>query len=313
MVRGVAMSKLKSGLSALSILCLSVTSVDALAKDPIVLDPTSRWFVNFAPDRCTIVRSFSEGDDAIALRISQFVPSSSLELMLLGHHAKLRAPSWRAGSVNFPLKVSLGPDTGVSAEASANQGSVDDGNVIIVSNLSFHPEPLSDFEPRPVRNFLPEDQQQALATMERIEFAGSIRRDLALNTGAMANVFKVLNDCTYNLMGAIGLDPDASRARSMPPVLVEESGEKMAREIQARYPSAAPADRRMAILRVRLIVEDNGSVGECTIIGTTNIDDFGKGVCDAFRGTARYSPALDAEGRPMRSWHLTTIRYMIPS
>lgn len=125
----------------------------------------------------------------------------------------------------------------------------------------------------------------------------------------MGNVFKVLDDCTYDLVEQRGLDAAASRNRLSTPVIDEAASLIIRRRVQMTYPAASLGRGQMAILRVRLIMEADGQVGDCLVIGTTNADGFGEGVCDRFRAHGQYAPAKGSDGKPPRSWDMVTIRY----
>ena len=282
----------------------------AMAKDEIVLAPSSPWVVDFSEDRCTIVRQFGEGDETLYLRISQYMPASSLELVLMGDNARLPFDYRLGGARNHPLSVSFGPEIGISAVTDAIQAEAGETQAIIATQLSFIPDEAEDADLDPDRGFINDAQRSALSQMDRIEIGGSITKSHVLMTGPMYDVFKVLDDCTYDLVEQLGLDAAASRNRLSKPVIDEAASMIVRRRMQMTYPAARYSRGQMAILRVRLIVEADGKVGDCLVIGTTDIDGFGEGVCDTFRANGQYTPAIGSNGEPLRSWDMVTIRYL---
>src|SRR4051812_23089710 len=46
------------------------------------LAPTSAWAADFAPDNCSLTRSFGNADGSVTLRLRQFAPEAHLEVTL---------------------------------------------------------------------------------------------------------------------------------------------------------------------------------------------------------------------------------------
>ena len=228
----------------------------------------------------------------------------------MGDNARLPFDNRLGGARNHPLSVSFGPEAGISAVTDAIQAEAGETHAIIATQLSFMPEQTEEAGLDPDRGFMDEAQRSALRQMDRIEIGGSITQSHVLMTGPMGDVFKVLDDCTYDLVEHLGLDATASRNRLSKPVIDEAASLIIRRGMQTTYPAARSSRGQMAILRVRLIVETDGKVGDCLVIETTNTDGFGQGVCDRFRADGRYTPAIGYDGKPLRSWDIVTIRYL---
>jgi hypothetical protein len=48
------------------------------ADAPRILAPVSDWTLDFADERCSLIREFADGDDRIRLQIDSFGPSARL-------------------------------------------------------------------------------------------------------------------------------------------------------------------------------------------------------------------------------------------
>ncbi|TAD79661.1 MAG: TonB family protein, partial [Sphingomonadales bacterium] len=62
------------------------------------------------------------------------------------------------------------------------------------------------------------------------------------------------------------------------------------------------------IMRMRVIVADDGTVESCTIISSTNTKRLESPACEVMQ-RAEFDPARDANGTPFRSLYATSITY----
>jgi TonB family protein len=61
---------------------------------------------------------------------------------------------------------------------------------------------------------------------------------------------------------------------------------------------------------MRVVVSTQGTVEDCVILKATNTDRLDSPACRAMLN-ARFEPALDAAGQPMRSFHAESIVYQM--
>jgi hypothetical protein len=93
------------GLAALAVLALGSP---ALAREPLVLAPSTPWNLNYADDSCQLARGFGQGADQVILYLEQFSPGQHYNVRLIGKpfksaglHTNLRL--W--GNGGEPLSV----------------------------------------------------------------------------------------------------------------------------------------------------------------------------------------------------------------
>ena len=129
-----------------------------------------------------------------------------------------------------------------------------------------------------------------------------------LKTGPMGEAFKVLNQCTLDLLSQWGLDPAQHATSQRGPRMINQSA--LVRKIIADYPKDALSMGEQGIMRMRLIVSAEGTVESCTIIKATNTATLESPACKVME-RARFEPALDAQGQPFRSFYATSITYRI--
>jgi TonB family protein len=129
-----------------------------------------------------------------------------------------------------------------------------------------------------------------------------------LETGALDAAFKVLNQCTFDLLRDWGLDPERHLTAQSKPRWVNEAA--LVRKIVASYPRDALVQGEQAILRMRVIVSAEGTVESCTLIKATNTIKLDSPACEVMQ-RAQFEPARDANGQPFRSLFATSITYRI--
>ena len=133
-------------------------------------------------------------------------------------------------------------------------------------------------------------------------------REVRLETGPLGKAFDVLNQCTAGLLREWGLDPEQHLTRQNGPRWINQAA--LTRKITANYPTGALAQGEQAIMRMRVIVNEQGAVESCTILKATDTERLESPACRVMQG-ARFEPARDAAGQPFRSLYVTSITYRI--
>jgi TonB family protein len=269
--------------------------------EPVLLKPSGPWTVDFAEDKCRLVRLFGEADNQHFLAFQQYWPASNAGLTIAGPAFK-KFRSLERTKVHFseaqePILTT--PFTGTVG---------DYGTGVIFSSISLdgsQPRPNTVDEPGEVG--LPQIDAALGQQAQFIELRQGTRQ-VRLETGEMGDAFKVLNQCTLDLLRDWGLDPERHlTAQNMPRWINQEA---LTRKIVANYPSAGLAQGEQAIMRMRVIVSAEGAVESCTILKATNTTKLESPACEVMQ-RARFEPARDAAGQPFRSLYTTSITYRI--
>jgi hypothetical protein len=268
-----------------------------------VLAPSSSWTLDFADERCSLIREFAEGDDTIRLQIDSYGPNPGYQVMISGDLV--------AGSDAAPLtefRVGYSPDAGARDEMQMIIGKFGDDNAV-----SFGP------------GFLPD---APAAEAEQLEFERNVthmtigfrnRKPFQLETGNMVAPLTAMRQCVDDLMTSWGIDPAQHRARSRPPMLVElpegyvrvrvDLADDRPGYTERRYQAIARAQARDRaglvpragyIMPVRVMIDASGQATACVVQVATAGERYRQSVCETFAGP--YQPALDAEGKPVASF-----------
>jgi len=132
-------------------------------------------------------------------------------------------------------------------------------------------------------------------------------KPVSFETGNLKDAFEALNTCTSDLLKDWGLDP--AKHASYTPVNWTNQDE-VTKKIQRLYPTAALNRGEQAIFRMLVIVDEQGTVTDCQINAATNVDALASPACQEM-SDASFSPAIDENGNPMRSFYATTVSYQI--
>ncbi len=62
-------------------------------------------------------------------------------------------------------------------------------------------------------------------------------------------------------------------------------------------------------VRFRLDVDETGNVAGCRVLYRTNPDEFADLSCKLISKRAKFAPALDAKGKPVKSYYISQIRW----
>lgn len=266
----------------------------AADEDARKLQPISPWNLDYAENRCRMARLFGSGEDRHALILEQASPGSRFGVTFAG--SELRR--FRNAT---ELNIGLQDDMPLRSKDNVGRGEFPGlGDAIIIASVG-----LSSDEERTLPYNAGFDLEEA-SKVERImlQHRGRI---LSFETGNMRAAFEAMNTCTMNLLEYWGLDAEAHQSY-VPPVWTNQ--EVIVRRLVSRYPSTALRRGEQGIFRMRVIIEEDGTVSDCLIENSTEVTTLESPACELMM-EAEFDPALDTSGQPMRSFYSTAITYSI--
>jgi TonB family protein len=275
-------------------------AVPAQAK-PVVLTPSSQWTVDFADEKCRLVRTFGEGEGRHLLAFHQYWPSRDVGMTVAGSAFKrfvsLARTDLRVFEAQEPVRQT--PFTG-KVEGY--------GEAVIYSSVQLDgsepdEDPTDGSAPRAVALI-----DTAFGKQVQFLELSQGQREVRLETGPMDAAFEVLNQCTMDLLRQWGLDPEQHRTALSGPKWLNRDA--LVRRIVANYPRGALGQGEQGIMRMRVIVGADGSVESCTMLKATNTTRLESPACEVMQ-RAKFAPARDATGQPFRSFYATGITYKI--
>lgn len=308
-----------SGMSRLIlwiILALSLAGfgcTPAFADEPLRLEPSSPWNVHYGEDSCRLARDFGEGEDRIMLYFDRYQPGDVFRMVVAGRPVR-RASSRDVGQIRFG-------DHEITQEFRLERGEIGQHPAIFLITplrIGHPPEPEGGFETLPpptpenwnlVASRLSEIEPQKLA-QERYRSALHIWLDarrmtpMLLETGPLNLAFAALEACTDELLRRWGVDVEVHRTLSRETISATYPGHWIR---SANYPRQELRRGNQGLVYFRLGVDAEGNATECHIQRSTRGEGFRSAVCEALMENAAFLPALDAEGNPVASYHVSSV------
>jgi hypothetical protein len=267
------MIHLRRGAAAL--LLASLAPVPAIAQ-PASAGAASRWHLDGATDRCVLTRELRGAGGAATFVLRTIPGSRQYDLILAGEG--LARPFGRRAT---EARLSFGGDTGVHvAPAAAVELPGGRGSGVILSRL---PERfMSEFA--------------AGSTLHLMDKEGAALGSWSIPIGAKAA--QALSFCETEKQVEWGADRAALAAGATPPRPTTDPKTWVTVRDFGLATSSAPG-RFSAV--VRMMVDEKGVPSDCRLIESAGNVEIAPTFCRAVRQSARYEPARDPAGKPVRS------------
>ncbi|MFO6446736.1 energy transducer TonB [Erythrobacter sp. NE805] len=283
-------------------LCALVLAAAPARAEIVELASSSPWNVDFGETKCRLARIFGEGENRHLLFFEQYWPSGRVGMTAAG-------PSFKRFRSRQPTALAFAAGQ-QPRRTEPFTGNVEGyGDAVVYSSVRIDGRGGTDAEDKE------EDTVGGIPALDKpgakaVEFVSLKQRgdEIRLKTGPLDAAFEVLDRCALDLVGTWGLDIEAHRtAMSLPRWTNRDA---VVRRIVADYPRDALSAGEQGIMRLRVIVSAEGKVEDCAILKATNADRLDSPACRAM-ALARFEPARDAQGKPMRSYHAESIVYQV--
>jgi outer membrane biosynthesis protein TonB len=284
-----------------------VTSAEA--RDVRRLQPSSKWVVNYADDSCSLGRSFGEGDRKVVLFLEQFVPGDTFRMMLVGKSVDLRSQRNKV-SVRFGPNEEESEETGVAATTNNTPAIILHGHQRLA--------PLTDAEKSAAKaavdRNMPFEPPSIGAAREKaatwLELGRILRFNLVLETGPMDEPLAALRRCSWDTVRTWGLDVEQQKGLTRKAYPTQSAYTWFSDD---DYPGKMLSGGYEAIVNFRILVDETGRTTSCHIQSSTRPKDFDDVVCRIVMRRARFHPALDARGKPAKSYWRQTVTFRMSS
>ena len=283
------------------------------AAQPVRMQPSSRWVLDYGDDSCRLLRTFGEGSDAIILSFESEAPGS-MDMLVVG-----RGLSSSKAAVDASF---LPADAAVIKEGKpvlAHNGRP----AILWSSVRLLPRAVAaavDARSDQAREHpelrppsIPLAQKAIEKAAREATAAGTTEirietgRPMVLETGSLGEAIKMFDQCTRNSLRDWGVDPDLEDKIARPAWAVGP-----VRWISADdYPVDMVMNNQESEVKARLLVDASGRVTKCTSLSRYQSAEFKKIVCDAFTKRAKVEPAELADGTKVPSYYNVHVHFQI--
>lgn len=283
----------------LSFTCLTLCLMQSplAAKDPsfVPLARQGGWEINYDTDACHIFGRFGQGKDETILGITRYEPGNGFDLGLIGKPLQSRDPQ-------TPIELGYG-----DASPSWEMGMAGQAGSAKVPMLNITSQRLDGWRPSSRDDMPPTVTPAQEAAVRSITFKLRGSKRYRLETGSMAKPMEAMRACLADLMQSWGYDPavQASLSRPLSPL----SNPSMWFRTND-FPINAAMQGHNGLVQARMDVDADGKMAGCHVLRRTNPDEFADITCEVLSKRARFSPALDASGKPVKSFYMFKLHWI---
>jgi hypothetical protein len=284
----------------------------AAAPSPVELQPSSKWLLDYAKGYCRLARQFGTDGQKTIFYIEQYEPDVRYTALAAGR--PFRSQALRKPAVRFGPGKEAGASDRITPSVLGDYG---DG--ILVSDMPLLAADDETKSPRlaEISGKQPGAHVSARGAVDPRD-AGSITtfelldRDVVrarLLLGPMDAPIGAMNACTEELLTHWGIDVAEHRTRISAPQPKDSPGNWV---VADDYPREMVHKGQQGLVWFRLNVDEQGIPTACEIQQKTDPPAFGDIVCRLVMKKARFHPAINAEGKPMKSYWRTSVRFTLP-
>ncbi len=293
---------------ALGLVCAALPiSAIAAPKEPLRLKPSSKWISDYQKDGCRLMREFGEGEDKSLIIMNRFAPRESFSLTLAGRPFKLNNPTdakvqfgpTEAEQDVYFMTGTLGKLPSLVQPGEMRLAPVSPSELLAIKAAQKKPKEFKQIKIEPLGA---EREKQ----VKFVKISRPLRQPVILELGSMDKPLAALDTCIIDLVNSWGLDAAKHKTLTRDVTPVSNPGRWMTTD---DYPTKMLNAGQPAIVEFRLDVDEAGKATGCHIQQTTRPAEFDKAVCGAIMRKAKLSPALDAQGQPMKSYYQNTVHF----
>jgi len=294
--------------------CLAAAPLLMGAAQPVSLQPSSPWNVDYSENSCRLSRAFGEGDRKIILSLESEAPGQT-DMFVLGK--TLTSYSDEVSGRFLPVQAK--PMKGHTAQSPF-------GTAVLWSRVRLLTDEIVEMNERrdeerrrdpSVRPPPIELAEKAEADAQRLEFAANVtqleigtgrRRPMILETGSLGAAIKAFDQCSRDSLRDWGVDPDVEDK-----IVRRAWSPDVYKWFTSRdYPPTMVSRGEQADVKVRLLVDTAGRVTKCTSLSHFKEKSFNEVVCDKFTKRARFVPAELADGTKVPSYYVNHVIFRMP-
>jgi TonB family protein len=291
-------------------LLLPLTSA---APNPVRLQPSSPWNLDYAENSCRLIRVFGEGKSKTILQIEGSAPRD-FDMVAIGRPVQSYAERVKARFIPAGVKTF----DGKVFEAAKTRHPA-----ILWTKVRLLPDSLFDaieeqwktwdLGVRPPAENL---DQQAAMKAERLAFAEAATaleilsrssRPVILETGSMGKPIRMFDACLRDSLKDWGVDPALDEKIVRKVWLADRSLSFRSRD----YPPRMLHEGKQGDVDIRVLVDATGRVTKCTATSQFVETGFNAATCEVVTRRMKFEPAELADGTKVPSYYVRRIAFRI--
>jgi hypothetical protein len=294
---------------------ISLVPLLAAASQPVRLQPSTPWDVDYSENSCRLLRAFGDGKTKTGLVFESGAPDE-MDMLVVGN--PLASSREKVSATFLPMEskpiegdvVENGPDHTPGVVWPQVWLLPDDALARLEkkrderrSKPGVRPPPLDLNEEE---TFIQERKQFA-AEVRELEIGPHLGHPVILETGSLGEALRAFDKCNHDSLRAWGVNPDLEEKIVRPvwpnnPTLWFSSSD---------YPADMAARGEESQVTIRLLVDANGKVSHCTSISNFKEAEFNKVTCALVMKRASFAPAELADGTKVPSYYIRRVIFRL--
>jgi hypothetical protein len=254
-------------------------------QDAPALQRVGKWQIDDDGEACHLAAQFGEGANAVVARFTRYAGGDGLELQLLG--PQFDHPT-RYAQATYDFGIGKPVTTPVSI-LKAEKGS-------LMTAPSLRIDGADSPKPGTLATRVGEEQEGKVSMLTvSVPKHATVR----LATGSLQKPMAAFRTCVDNLVQHWGYDPVALKSLSKPAVPLVPASQVLT---SADYPASMARSDMNGSAQYRIGIDEAGAVSSCHVLYQDEKAPFAEATCTALRKRAKFTPALDAQGKPIKAY-----------
>jgi hypothetical protein len=248
--------------------------------------PTGRWVVDYADEQCIAKRQFGTTDKPLVLIIKPSPTSDVVQLNLVKNGSGDAA-------YEYDARLSIG-GAGPIRVRQLNFGTNDKASKrkYFISQINLSGE-----------------QATTLSSAERIGWYATAGAHVTLETGKLDALMRALATCRENLREYWNIGTANEQALKTPVEIIKPINSLFSTQ---DYPAQSVRQGDGGTSTVIVLIDETGRTRDCMLEATSGIASIDGMTCAVIRERGRFKPAIGAEGKPVRSYVKSRVRWELP-
>lgn len=243
--------------------------------------PTGKWVVDYADAKCFLSREYGSADNPLTLIFEPETMGDGAQLNVLKTDKSV-------DMINAPAVVST--DTGLTISTD-------------LYSYRFRGKPLRRHSMGITRSDL-----VALASAKSFAIATKGKLNDEFAVPQLRSALNALEECRADLVATWGIPRD-QQSQLETAAVAQNPGELIFRS--SDYPSAAIDSESEGRVLARLRIDPNGKISSCDVLIATKSPALDQRTCQLLLRRARYVPAQNKSGKPMTSFVVQQVTWVL--
>lgn len=284
-------SAMKMLISSIACVCAQSITANAQPVAPVALSRSGSWTISEGR-ACDLTGTFGNEADRAILILTKHGPFDYIDVTF----APAQMPAMTGTTA---VTIDFGP--------TANPSKVD-WAIIRMTNgqsaIQIRGQRLDDYSPIGDKS-PPKLTAEMIAVVDWLTIRIG-RQDYSLDLRTITRPFAALDQCVDRMVTSWGFDPAVQRTLSKPAEPANYPGDWVTVN---DYPTRALRQEDGGTVWFRLNLDSQGRVSDCLVQTASAPPILQTKTCDLLKSRARFSPAIDAQGKPVSSFYLNRVKW----